>query len=131
MSPDVLDKKLASMTTYLNDLMPHRGISFDGFMKRHYEIERLLELLIMSASDIVLHLIAARGEPAPASYRASFLRAGELGIITSELSKSLAVGAGLRNILVHEYAEIDYALLHKSIPIAVRDFSAFIKEFSK
>jgi uncharacterized protein YutE (UPF0331/DUF86 family) len=54
-----------------------------------------------------------------------------LGIITPELSKSLAVGAGLRNILVHEYAEIDYVLLHKSIPLSLRDFSAFIKEFSK
>lgn len=131
MSPDVLEKKLASMTTYLNDLTPYRGISFDDFMKRHYEIERLLELLVMTASDIVLHMIAATGGPAPASYRASFLRAGELGIITSELSKSLSVGAGLRNILVHGYAEIDYALLHKSIPIAIKDFGAFIKEFSK
>lgn len=131
MSPDVLEKKLAAMTAYLNDLIPHRDISFDDFMRRHYEIERILELLIMTASDIVLHMIAAKGEPPPASYRASFLRAGELGIITSELSKSLAIGAGLRNILVHEYAEIDYGLLYKSIPIAIRDFSAFIKEFSK
>ncbi|SPQ01408.1 conserved hypothetical protein [Candidatus Sulfobium mesophilum] len=54
-----------------------------------------------------------------------------MGIIISDLSKSLAVGAGLTNILVHEYAEIDYSLLHKNIPIAIRDFSAFIKEFSK
>lgn len=54
-----------------------------------------------------------------------------MGIITSDLSKSLAVGAGLTDILVHEYAEIDYSLLHKNIPIAIRDFSALIKEFSK
>ncbi len=132
MSPDVLKKKLASMTMYLNDLMPLKDISYDDFMKRHYEIERILELLIMTASDIILHLIASRDEPTPSSYRATFLRAGEPGIVTEELSKSLALGAGLkRNILVHEYAEIDYVLLHKSIPTAVRDFSAFLKEFSK
>lgn len=50
------------MATYLNDLMPHKDISYDDFMRRHYEIERLLELLIMTASDIVLHMISARGE---------------------------------------------------------------------
>ena len=130
MSPDVIVKKLVSMTTYLNDLLPHKDISFDEFMKKHYEIERLLELLVMTASDIVFHLISAKGESIPASYKAAFLRAGELGLISSGLGKSLALGAGLRNILVHEYEEIDYNLVHQSIPTATRDFANFIKELS-
>ncbi len=130
MSPDVIRKKLVSITAYLNDLLPYKDISFDEFMKRHYEIERLLELLVITASDTTFHLISARGEPVPASYRAAFLRAGEMGIISEELSKSLALGAGLRNILVHEYEEIDYRLVHKSIPTAIKDFTALIKELS-
>lgn len=130
MSPDVIAKKLVSMTTYLNDLLPHKNISFDEFMKKHYEIERLLELLVMTASDIVFHLISSKGESIPASYKAAFLRAGELGLISSGLGKSLALGAGLRNILVHEYEEIDYNLVHQSIPTATRDFVDFIKELS-
>jgi uncharacterized protein YutE (UPF0331/DUF86 family) len=130
MSPDVVIKKLVSMTIYLNDLLPYKDISFDEFMKKHYEIERLLELLVMTASDIIFHLISAKGEPIPASYKAAFLRAGEMGMISVELSKSLALGAGLRNILVHEYEKIDHGLVHKSIPIAIRDFTGFIKELS-
>jgi uncharacterized protein YutE (UPF0331/DUF86 family) len=130
MSPEVLNKKLLLMTTYLNDLMPYKDISFENFMERHYEIERLIELLVMTASDIVFHLISAKGEPAPTSYKAAFLRAGEMGIITEDLSRNLALSAGLRNILVHEYEEIDYSLVHKSIPIAIRDFTIFIRELS-
>jgi len=130
MSPDVVNKKLVSMTIYLNDLLPYKNVSFDEFMKKHYEIERLLELLVMTASDIIFHLISAKEEPIPSSYKAAFLRAGEMGIISVELSKSLALSAGLRNILVHEYEEIDHDLVHKSIPIAIRDFTAFIKELS-
>lgn len=130
MSPDVIAKKLVSMTTYLNDLLPYKDISFDEFMKKHYEIERLLELLVMTASDIVFHLISTKGESIPASYKAAFLRAGELGLISSGLGKSLALGAGLRNILVHAYEEIDYNLVHQSIPSATRDFADFIKELS-
>ena len=118
------------MTTYLNDLLPYRKISFDTFMKKHYEIERLLELLIMTASDIIFHLISEKGEAAPASYKAAFLRAGEMGVIGKKLSKSLALSAGLRNILVHEYEEIDYRLVHKSIPLAIRDFTSLIKKLS-
>lgn len=130
MSPDVVSKKLASMAGYLKDLQPHKDISFDEFMGKHYEIERILELLVITASDIVFHLISAKGEPVPTSYRAAFLRAGEMGVMSGELSKSLALGAGLRNILVHEYEEIDYRLVHNSIPLAIRDFSAFIRELS-
>ncbi len=130
MSPDVVDKKLVLMTTYLNDLLPYKNISFDEFMKKHYEIERLLELLIITASDIVFHLIGTKGEPMPSSYRSAFLQAGGMGIISKELSKSLALGAGLRNILAHEYEDIDYHILHKSIPTAIQDFTAFIRELS-
>lgn len=130
MSPEVVKKKLESIANYLNDLLPYKKIPFDEFMKKHYEIERILELLVMTASDIVFHLISDKGEPAPSSYKAAFLRAGELRIISKKLSKSLALSAGLRNILVHEYEAIDYKIVHKSVPSAVKDFTAFIKELS-
>jgi len=66
----------------------------------------------------------------PASYKAAFLKAGEMGIISKKLSKNLALSAGLRNILAHEYEEIDYSIVHKSISLAIRDFTAFIKKLS-
>ncbi len=131
MSPEVVKRKLTALATYLQDLRRHERMTFDQFMVRHYEIERILELIVMTASDIVLHLISSRGEPAPGSYRAAFLTAGELKIISTDLSRKLALSAGLRNILVHEYEEIDYSILHKSIPAALRDFSAFIDELSR
>lgn len=130
MSPEVVKKKLESITNYLNDLLPYKKITFNEFMQKHYEIERILELLIMTASDIVFHMISDKGEPSPASYKAAFLRAGELKIISRKLSESLALSAGLRNILVHEYEELDYKIVHKSIPSAIRDFTAFIKKLS-
>lgn len=61
MSPEVVKKKLVAMTGYLQDLGRYQGVPFEKFMERHYEIERILELLIMCANDIVIHLIAVRG----------------------------------------------------------------------
>ena len=131
MSPDVVRRKLSAVANYLRDLRRHEGITFEAFMERHYEVERILELLIMNASDIIMHLLSSRGEAPPVSYRAAFLRAGEVGIISTELSKNLSMSAGLRNILVHEYEEIDYSLLHNSIPVALRDFTRLIAELAK
>ena len=85
MSPEVVNRKLAFITTYLKDIKPYEAISFEEFMRKHYEIERLIELLLISASDIIFHLIS-RGEPPLLQGR--FFKAGEIGIISRELSKT-------------------------------------------
>ena len=131
MSPEVLSNKLAALSGYLSDLRRFKDVSFDAFMERHYEIERILELLIMTASDIVFHQLSSAGEPPSVSYRAAFLRAGELGIISPELSGKLALSAGMRNILAHEYEDIDYRIVHACIPAAAGDFAALIEELSR
>ena len=127
----VISKKLVSVSKYLNDLLPYRDIPFEIFMEKHYEIERILELLIMTASDVIFHILSVQGEPVPISYRTAFLRAGEIGIISKYLSENLALSAGLRNILVHEYEEIDYKILYKSIPIAIKDYTSFMDEITR
>ncbi|MDY0041833.1 MAG: DUF86 domain-containing protein [Desulforhabdus sp.] len=119
------------MEKYVEDLRPYDAVEFPDFMAEHYKIERLIELLIMTAADISFHLLSMRGEAAPGSYRAAFLRLGELNILDQQLSKNLALGAGLRNILVHEYEAIDYRLLGKSIPQVIKDVEAFMGSVSK
>lgn len=129
MSPEVLKRKLQKLIQYLNDLKKHEGSSFETFMESHYEVERILELLIETSSDLVFHELSKK-ELTPDSYREAFLMAGEKKIISKELAKNLALACGMRNILVHEYEEIDYKLVHKSIKAALHDFANLIKALS-
>lgn len=131
MSPEIIARKLGLMNNYLNDLRPYASIDFVHFMEDHYKIERLIELLMMAAADTAFHLLSMRGEAAPGSYRAAFLRLGELQVLDEELCKNLALGAGLRNILVHEYEAVDYKLLWKSIPQIVKDLHSFMQVVSE
>lgn len=128
MSPEVVSRKLARTTQYLAELEPCNGCRYERSLGDHYKIERLIELHVMAASDIVIHPLDSRGEPATISYRTAFLRAGETGVLSPALSQSLALGAGLRNILVHDYEEIDYPLLHWSLPRPLDDLSRFMEE---
>ncbi len=79
MSPDVVRRKLLAIANYLRDLRRYEGSTFDVFMERHYEVERILELLIMRANDIIIHLLVSRGEALPASYGAAFCEPGKSG----------------------------------------------------
>jgi uncharacterized protein YutE (UPF0331/DUF86 family) len=119
------------MMTYIEELLPYRETSYDAFLSDHYKVERLIELLVMAASDIAFHLLSLQNEAPPASYREAFIRIGELEIIDNDNSRRLALGAGLRNILVHDYEEIDYELLHQSIPMIIDDLRHFMKSVAE
>ena len=102
--------------------------TFDDFLDLHYEIERLLELLTETASDLVFHLISQKNPAMPTTYRAAFLEAGEQKIISVSLADSLSKAAGMRNILAHEYENLDYKIIYQSIPIAIQTFQSLAQE---
>jgi len=64
--------------------------------------ERLLQELIEAAIDINTYVIVQKGNKVPDDYYESFIKAGELKIISADLAEKLAPSAGLRNRLVHE-----------------------------
>jgi uncharacterized protein YutE (UPF0331/DUF86 family) len=51
---------------------------------------------------------------------------GPAGIVSEELASRLAPSAGLRNRLVHEYAEIDDAIVLAAVRDARIEYSGYI-----
>ncbi len=76
MSPEVVARKLGRMSQYMAEFLPYRQSPYEAFWADHHKVERLIELLVMSASDIAIQLLDSRGEPPPSSYRSAFLQAG-------------------------------------------------------
>jgi uncharacterized protein YutE (UPF0331/DUF86 family) len=50
-------------------------------------------------------------------------------LLPPDLAGRLQEAAGMRNVIVHLYQEIDYAILHASIRPALRDFGHFVALF--
>ncbi len=127
MSREVLARKLARLRRLVEDLRAFEHASQAEIEAHHYAVERILELLVMVASDLLFHMLAERGL-SPGSYREAFKQAGREGLLPADLSDNLQRAAGVRNILVHLYETIDYAVVHQSIGPFLRDFSRFIAE---
>lgn len=51
--------------------------------------------------------------------------AGDRGLIPEDLASGLALSAGLRNVLVHAYEEIDYEIVASSVSRALIDVRRF------
>lgn len=126
MTREVLTRKLNYLRQLLEDLAPYRRATYAEVTDEHYKLERLLELLVVAATDILFHLLAEQNK-SPDSYRGAFKMAAAEGIIPTDLGERLQRAAGMRNILVHLYEEIDYKILHDSINPAWEDLSQFVK----
>lgn len=130
MSPDVLARKLRRLGGYLDDLATHRGRGAAEIAADPYELERLLELVVQVAVDVLSHLLAERGA-SPPSYRATFELAGEHDLLPGELAGRLADAAGLRNVLVHLYEDIDYDIVAASVEPALADFGELARHLQE
>jgi uncharacterized protein YutE (UPF0331/DUF86 family) len=70
--------------------------------------ERWLQLAAECTLDLAHHLIADQGWRTPANCRESFQILQNEGVLPSELSIKMQNWAGLRNVLVHVYLELDH-----------------------
>jgi uncharacterized protein YutE (UPF0331/DUF86 family) len=129
--PELVRRKLSHLVGYLDELEAQRNVSLEGYRApggTRRAVERLLQLIIEAAVDINVHAVTELHGIPPPDYRSSFREAAKAGLITEELGRSLEPAADLRNVLVHDYGDIDDALVHASIPQALEDFREHARE---
>jgi len=85
-----------------------------------------LQASIESCINIANHIIASEGFRAPRDYKDSFRILNEAGILPDDLSRTMRAMAGLRNLLVHLYWEVDDEMIYADIRGRLDDFEAFI-----
>lgn len=89
------------------------------------KVERLIEVAAQATIDVGSHLIAAKNLRKPHEYAEVFSILGEAKLLPAELAARLEKLAGLRNILVHEYLDINHILLHENLKTHLADFEQF------
>jgi uncharacterized protein YutE (UPF0331/DUF86 family) len=116
---------------YLGKLKPIAEHTLEEYLSDFYlkaSGERLIQLIVDCASDINNHVVVEMGQRPPEDYASSFIRASEAGMLTAELANRLKGSGGMRNILVHEYMDIDDEKVYKALPIALSDFKEYIRQ---
>ena len=93
--------------------------------------ERYLQLAIQALLDISNHIVADMNLSLPADSRDLFGLLAKHKVLPVRLAKRLLPMAGFRNILVHEYLEIDRHRVYRVLEHDLPDFERFIKAVSK
>ena len=127
---DLLRRKLSKLNTYLERLVPLGKKTFKEYKDDPYlrfSVERLIQLIVECATDINNHVVVESGQKPPEDYRSSFVKAADAGLIKLPLARQLEGSAGMRNILVHEYMEIDDRIVFKAIPLTLKYYRRYLK----
>lgn len=91
-----------------------------------YGVQESIQIVI----DLACHLVSIRALGAPENYRGCIDILAEHGLLTTELAQSLRGMVGLRNLLIHQYDEID---INRLTPVLNRldDFRAFARLYEQ
>jgi uncharacterized protein YutE (UPF0331/DUF86 family) len=123
LNPNTLARKIERMIERMNQLAAFRRYTLDQYLENENNtqiiVERLLELVIQSALDINKFLLKqVTGRSVEKNYD-SFISAGEAGFISTELAQKLAPSGSFRNILAHEYDDIEPEEVFKGLQKAL------------
>jgi len=119
--------KLQELDRYLTQLKKHQGVTadtLDNNLDRAWIIQHGLLLSIQVILDIGNHILAGAGNPAK-DYIEIFEKLGQIDVIPADFAESIKSMAGLRNILVHEYADLNLEKLVDALNNRLDDFSKF------
>jgi len=130
----VVTKRLNKLREYLGFLKtlwqePKERFASDPFL--YGSAERYLQLAIQALLDIANHILSDQKLKEPQEYRDVIKILGDNGLLPGELVQRLLPLVGLRNMLVHDYMDIDRERLYEALQKELGDFEEFAKEVGK
>ncbi len=127
----IIRRKLAAIVENSKALEPIARMTQRQYLDDLYKrkaTERLLQELVEAAIDINIYIIVQTGQTVPDDYYESFIKAGALRIISSDLAEKLAPSAGLRNRLVHEYNMLEHPVVLDAVRKAEELYTEYVRQ---
>ncbi len=131
---NVFERRLSKLEELLAKLRPLARLEQDAFLADDVAqslAERWLHLAMECALDLAHHLIASEGWPSPSTYRETFQVLAKHGVLSQELASQMEGWAGMRNVLVHLYLEIDHQLVFEALSTELGQLEAYAAAVSR
>lgn len=126
---EILRRHLDSLRESLAFLRRRAGATAEELqadVERRWIVEHGLQLCAQNVLDIATHIAAASGLLVT-DYRSGIEKIAQLSIIPRELAEALKRMAGLRNVLVHLYLEVDLNIVARVLREDLGDLDRFIE----
>jgi len=127
----VVENKISTVKKYLKILENYKRYSLKKIVKDisiRGAVERYLYLAVQATIDLAEAVISLKNFRKPATMGENFVILQEEKIIDHKLTEQLVKMVGFRNIIAHDYGEIDYDIVYDILHNRLRDIEKFIKK---
>lgn len=131
---EVIRKRLNSLDEYLEILRGLQKYSLDEFLSNpeiYGSAERFLQLAVETTTDMGNHIISTLGLGEVNWYSDIAALMEEKGYITVDLRERWIKMIGFRNILVHDYLEVDRKIVYNVLQNGVDDLEKLKRAFAE
>ncbi len=129
------DDKRNDIEKYLDELgsvLPESLENYLGDFKIRAVCERYVEKIVEAVVDLAFVIIKERNMEMPDEDKKSFVILFEGGIISESVCEKMRDAKGMRNIIAHEYGEIDNKLVfHAVTEELIQDVKKFLDEINE
>jgi len=121
-------RKLADLEEYLEQLKEFQGVTLDAYLsdwKTQRIVERTLQMMIETCADIAGHIISDKGFRIPKSYADTFRVLEDNKVIEPDLLQNMVKMSKFRNVIVHQYDNVDAEIITGILRNNIHDFVEF------
>ena len=131
-----IESRLEKLDDCINRLEAIRTVSLNEFLAEsdlQDIVARRFEVAGQCCIDLALRIISLEGAPRREGGQESLLALGQLGILQMELAREVAPVAGFRNVLAHDYVDVDWEVVyaHLSQLEVLRRFATSVRAWMK
>ncbi len=128
-----IETKLEKLDKYVDELKNLSKQSLSEFKDdkiKQAAVERFFQMSIEVVLDISSMIISQENLEKPDNYRKMILALGKSEILENDFAENFANIAGFRNILVHQYTNIDVEIVYKKLKEKLEDFDKFARQIA-
>jgi uncharacterized protein YutE (UPF0331/DUF86 family) len=118
-------RHLRRYTAYLHQIVEQDREKFLQDPRSIGSARYYLQVSIETCINITSHIIATDRLRAPKDYKDTFRVLSEAGILPDDFAQTMQELAGLRNLLVHLYWDVDDQMIYDGIRAELGDFDTF------
>ena len=134
MDKDVINRKLESLRRCIARITSKMPITPEA-LRSNYDLQDIialnLERAVQVCVDIAAHVISETEVPPPSTMAESFARLAELQVLPPQLADSLQKAVAFRNILVHNYTDVNWDVVTDIVTHRLTDFVQFAQAIDR
>mgnify|MGYP006311312065 CR=1 FL=1 len=130
MARDVRNEKLESLRRCVLRVEERRAESveqLEGDPDRQDILALNLTRAVQICVDLAVHVVSRTHQAVPSTMGEAFTELASLGVIDDDLAARMRAAVGFRNVAVHAYEQLDWAIVHAVSHEGLNDVRRFAR----